>query len=206
MSNGELAIVFGAIALLIGAAILIGGYYSGQQEAAWTRFADQHGLTCDVRRFLGMIMTLTVSGNYRGRATTLGTFTRHYGRVVIAYTYVETALQSANPVGDLKIAPQGVVSTLRHWLGFNDMLIGDPASDERFFFRSSDESICRRLFASLALRQQRSALRKFDQIEIKKQTVKIQQSGVEKDTDYLKQLFDFVTALADEFERASKAS
>jgi hypothetical protein len=203
MADSEGLIFIVILVGVLGFAALIGNWYANWQKTAWEEFAQRHGLVCQVNRFLGLITSIRVSGVYRGYTITLGTFTRSYGRSSVTYTYLEAPLQSSSTL-DLRIAARGMVSTVRRWLGFKDIAIGDPEVDGRFYFRCADEALCIRLFASIDLRQRLLALRKFDELELRYQKVKIQQRGVERNGEYLTQLMEFVTAMARSYDELKK--
>jgi hypothetical protein len=166
---------------------------------AWQELARQTGLTCEVKRFLGIPTSCQVVGVYQGYAIRLGAFTRRFYRTTVIYTFIN--LPVANPRQlHLVISEKGIISTLMRWTGSPEIALGDPALDQRCAFRGSDETALRQLFTAPEVRPALLRLRQFDYLEIKVQTLHFEQKGVATEVAYLTFLLELTTTLGRVFE------
>lgn len=187
-------------ALVAGVVVLILNGLFRAQLKVWQELAQATGLRCEVKRFLGIPTSGQVVGIYQGYSINLRTFTRRYYRTTTIYTLVELPVTNPRQL-QLVISEKGFVSTIMRWLGSQEVALGDPTLDQRFVFRSSDETALRQLLSSPELRQALRRLKRFEYLEIKEQTLRFEQSGSEKDVAYLTFLLDLTTQVGQAFER-----
>jgi hypothetical protein len=82
---------------------------------------------------------------------TLDTYTVSTGKTTVTYTRLRAPY--INPEGfRFKIYPEGVFSNIGKIFNMQDIVIGDPAFDERYIIKGTDEYKVRQLFSSTKLR------------------------------------------------------
>ena len=149
---------------------------------------------------------------------TLDTYTVSTGKSSVTYTRMRAPY--VNPDGfQFTIYRRGIFSNLGKWLGMQDVTVGDPQFDEDFIIKGNDEAKLRRLFADAKLRELISAQPdihfcvKDDENRFwggqnfppDVDELYFQVTGVIKDVDRLKQLFDLFAETLDELCRTGAA-
>lgn len=132
---------------------------------------------------------------------TLDTYTVSTGHTHVTYTRMRAPY--VNPDGfRFRVWRGGFFSAVGKLLGMQDLEIGDPAFDQAYVIQGNDESKVRALFGNPRIRELISALSEFH-LEVKDDEgffgprfpegvdeLIFQVTGVLKDTDQLKRLFD----------------
>ena len=149
---------------------------------------------------------------------TLDTYVVSTGKSAITYTRMRAPY--VNPDGfQFTIYRRGIFSDIGKWLGMQDVNIGDPQFDEAFIIKGNDEAKLRRLLADARLRELISAQPtihfcvKDDENRFwggqnfppDVDELYFQVTGVIKDVDRLKQLFDLFAETLDELCRMGAA-
>ena len=149
---------------------------------------------------------------------TLDTYTVSTGKSSITYTRMRSPY--VNPDGfRFTIYRRGLFSDVGKWMGMQDVEIGDAQFDEEFIIKGNDEAKLRRLFANARLRGLISAqpdihfcVKDDDDRFWSSQNfppdvdeLYFQVTGVIKDVERLKQLFDLFAETLDELCRMGSA-
>jgi hypothetical protein len=149
---------------------------------------------------------------------TLDTYVVSTGKTAITYTRMRAPY--VNPDGfQFTIYRRGIFSDIGKWMGMQDVAVGDPQFDEDFIIKGNDEAKLRRLFADAKLRELISAQPdihfcvKADENRFwggqnfppDVDELYFQVTGVIKDLDRLKQLFDLFAETLDELCRMGSA-
>lgn len=149
---------------------------------------------------------------------TLDTYTVSTGKSSTTYTRMRAPYM--NPDGfQFTIYQRGIFSDLGKWMGMQDVAVGDPQFDEGFIIKSNDEAKVRQLFADTKLRDLVSAQPeihfcvKDDENQFWSgqnfppdvDELYFQVTGVIKDVDRLKKLFDLFAETLDELCRMGSA-
>ena len=149
---------------------------------------------------------------------TLDTYTVSTGKSSITYTRMRAPY--VNPDGfQFTIYRRGIFSDIGKWLGMQDVDIGDPQFDEDFIIKGNDEAKLRRLFADAKLRELISAQPdlhfcvKDDENRFwggqnfppDVDELYFQVTGIIKDVERLKLLFDLFAETLDELCRMGSA-
>ncbi|MBN1427239.1 MAG: hypothetical protein JXB07_02565 [Anaerolineae bacterium] len=167
-----------------------------QLEETWHMLAERTGLCYrpgDLFNFPSVV------GNYRGRPLRLSFFSPRSTHLTI----VEILLQ--NPAGwSLYLQPQDVMDTLGKAIGLRDIEIGDPAFDQKFRIGSTPPDAAARMLANDTLRTMLLTV-PLRQFALEGDRLYYAVHRLEIEIDPLCLLFDRLSSVADEVERAQKA-
>lgn len=149
---------------------------------------------------------------------TLDTYTVSTGKSSVTYTRIRAPY--VNPDGfRFNIYRRGIFSNLGKKLGMQDVTVGYPQFDDDFIIKGNDEAKLRRLFADAKLRELISAQPDIN-FSVKDDEERFwggrsfppdvdelyfQVTGVIKDVDRLKQLFDLFSETLEELCRMGSA-
>ena len=149
---------------------------------------------------------------------TLDTYVVSTGKSAITYTRMRAPY--VNPDGfRFTLYRPSIFSALGQWLGMQDVKIGEPQFDEDFIIKGNDEAKLRRLFGDARLRELITAQPTI-QFSVKDDDnafwsgrnfppdvdeLYFQVTGVIKDVDRLKQLFDLFAETLDQLCRMGSA-
>ena len=149
---------------------------------------------------------------------TLDTYTDSSGESSTTYTRMRAPY--ANPDGfQFNIYRQGVFCNIGKWLGMQDVTVGYPQFDEDFIIKGNDEAKLRRLFANAKIRELITAQPSIN-FSVRDDENKFwggrnfpadvdelyfRVTGVTKDVDRLKLLYDLFSETLDELCRMGSA-
>jgi hypothetical protein len=148
---------------------------------------------------------------------TLDTYTVSTGKSSVTYTRMRAPY--VNPDGfTFTIYRKGIFSEIGKWLGMQDVTVGYPEFDEAFIIKGNDEAKLRRLFANEKIRGLISAQPaiRFSVVDDEHQfwrsrfpegvdELYFQVTGVIKDVERLKSLYDLFSETLDELCRMGSA-
>jgi len=189
--------------------------FGPSRDEIWQQFAAAVGGNMTEGGFWGRGKVEAAHGQW---IITLDTYTVSTGKSSITYTRMRAPY--VNPEGfQFTIYRRGIFSDIGKWLGMQDVEVGEPQFDEDFIIKGNDEAKLRRLFADAKLRELISAQpdihfcvkddedrfwggRNFPP-EVDELYFRV--TGVIKDMDRLKLLYDLFSETLDELCRMGAA-
>jgi len=189
--------------------------FGPSRDEIWQQFAAAVGGNMTEGGFWGRSKVEAAHGQW---IITLDTYTVSTGKSSVTYTRMRAPY--VNPEGfQFTIYRRGVFSDIGKWLGMQDVEVGEPQFDEDFIIKGNDDAKLRRLFADAKLRELVSAQptihfcvkddedrfwggRNFPP-EVDELYFRV--TGVIKDVDRLKLLYDLFSETLDELCRMGAA-
>ena len=189
--------------------------FGPSKQEIWRQFCDQTGGKYVPARFLKGDKVEASHGQW---TVTLDTYVVSTGKTTITYTRMRAPY--VNPDGfTFTIYRKGIFSELGVLLGMQDVTVGYPEFDEAFVIKGSDEQKLRRLFSSQKIRELIGAqptirfMVKDDEMKFwgnrgfpeDVDELYFQVTGVIKDVERLKLLYDLFAETLDELCRIGSA-
>ena len=145
-----------------------------------------------------------VQATHGGWTVTLDTYAVHAGKTTIVYTRMRAPF--ANPRGfRFTIYRKGLFSEIAKWLGMQDLQVGVEPFDEEFIIKGTDEGLVRALFANPAIRDL-VARQKNIHLTVKDDELYFHVTGIIKDLDRLKLLYELFAETLDQLSDIGAAS
>jgi len=188
-------------------------WFGPSREEVWRQLSAAIGA-----RFVegGFLRSDKVEGMHGPWIVTLDNYTVHTGKVTIVYTRMRAPY--VNPDGfRFRIYRKGFFSELGKLMGMQDINIGDPLFDEAFVIQGNDERKVRALFADDTKLRALIAAQPDIHFEVKDDEgffrrfpegvdeLYFQVTGVMKDMDQLRGLFDLFAETLDQLCRIGSA-
>jgi hypothetical protein len=189
------------IALVFGLVILFSYRQRRARVRAWSELASQLGLVCDPGQNAGS--QLAMRGDYQGHPLTMDTYTHTTGtgKNRHTHTYTRMVMEVNNPAGLLlELSREGLSDKIGKRVGAQDIETGDPELDQRLVIRGQPEEAVKRVLTSAALRQPLLSISPLD-LRLENGEIRYKKSGMEKDKERLRGVFDLLSGLAAETER-----
>jgi len=190
------------------------GWFGPSKDEVWRQLSQEIGA-----EFLegGFWKGNKVQAHVDPWTVTLDTYTESSGESSTTYTRMRAPY--VNPAGfRFTIYRKGFFSDLGKLLGMQDLEVGDPEFDEAFVIQGNDESRVRTLFADPKIRQMIQAQPKL-RLTVKDSEgwfgprfpedvdeLHFQVTGVLKDVERLKALFDLFATVLDQLWRLGLAT
>jgi hypothetical protein len=189
--------------------------FGPSRDEIWQQFAGAVGGNMTEGGFWGRSKVEAAHGQW---IITLDTYTVSTGKSSVTYTRMRAPY--VNPEGfQFTVYRRGIFSDIGKWLGMQDVEVGDPQFDQDFIIKGNDEAKVRRLFADAKLRELISAQptihfcvkddedrfwggRNFPP-DVDELYFRV--TGVIKDVDRLKLLYDLFSETLDELCRMGAA-
>ena len=189
--------------------------FGPSRDEIWQQFAAAVGGNMTEGGFWGRSKVEAAHGQW---IITLDTYTVSTGKSSVTYTRMRAPY--VNPEGfQFTVYRRGIFSDIGKWLGMQDVEVGDPQFDQDFIIKGNDEAKVRRLFADAKLRELISAQptihfcvkddedrfwggRNFPP-DVDELYFRV--TGVIKDVDRLKLLYDLFSETLDELCRMGAA-
>jgi hypothetical protein len=189
--------------------------FGPSRDEIWQQFAAGVGGNMTEGGFWGRSKVEAAHGQW---IITLDTYTVSTGKSSVTYTRMRAPY--VNPEGfQFTVYRRGIFSDIGKWLGMQDVEVGDPQFDQDFIIKGNDEAKVRRLFADAKLRELISAQpdihfcvkddedrfwggRNFPP-DVDELYFRV--TGVIKDVDRLKLLYDLFSETLDELCRMGAA-
>lgn len=192
-------IFFAAFALLI--LVPVVSYLLLQSaRRAWEELAARLGMAYTPGNLFGK--GLSLSGSYRGQQITADIFTRYTGSKLRTYTRIVLFLKQAAPL-DLEIYSENLFNKVGKLLRSQDIHTGDEEIDRRFIIKGQPEEDVKRLLLAYDLRQKLAEAPALH-LKLHGQEIYYEKRGFETNENKLLALFDLMTGLAGEIERANR--
>jgi hypothetical protein len=129
-----------------------------------------------------------VQASHGGWMVTLDTYTVSNGKTTVVYTRMRAPYD--DPTGfRFTIYRKGLFTGLGKWLGMQDVNVGYEPFDEAFVIKGNDEGMLRALFSNAKLRDLIDKQKNIH-FTVKRGALHFHVTGVIKDIDRLKLLFD----------------
>jgi hypothetical protein len=187
-------------------------WFGPSREEVWRQLSEAIGARYVDGGFFKSDKVEAVHGPW---VVTLDNYAVSTGKATIVFTRMRAPY--VNPAGfRFTIYRKGLFSELGRWLGMQDIDVGDPAFDEAFVIKGTDEQKVRALFADPKLRALLAAQPAIH-FEVKDDDgffkgfpegvdeLYFQVTGVIKDVDRLHELFDLFAETLDQLCRIGSA-
>jgi hypothetical protein len=185
----------------------------GSRKELWRKLADELGARFIDKGWRGD----KVEVDHEDWTVTLDTYTVHTGKVTVVFTRLRAPF--VNPTAfRFTIYRRSVFSGLGKLLGMQDIEIGDPEFDHDFVIKATDENRVRELLSNIQIRRL-IAEQKDIQFSVKDDEgwfgtkfpdgvdeLHFQVTGIIKDIERLKLLFDLFAETLDHLCRVGAAS
>ena len=168
-----------------------------KQREAWEELARRFGLTFTP----GVIIFdgPTVNGVYHGRQVSMENVQRGGSKNKSTYTLIHFEVN--NPVGlSLSLRENNLINRTASVFGGHKIELGDTDFDQRFILKGHPEPALVELLSSISLRQallRGPALH----VDLERQSLNYERSGLETDSTRLELLFNLLNSLADGIDR-----
>ncbi len=194
---------------------LLRNLFGPSRDEIWQQFAAAVGGHFTTGGFWNGSKVEAAHGQW---TVTLDTFTVSTGKSSITYTRMRAPY--VNPAGfQFNIYRKGLFSDIGVRLGMQDVNVGQPELDENFIIKGNDEAKLRQFFANQKIRElicEQPAIRFCVRDDEEKfwggrnfppdvDELYFQVTGVVKDEDRLKQLYDLFSETLDELCRMGSA-
>jgi hypothetical protein len=189
--------------------------FGPSRDEIWQQFADTVGGSLTEAGFGSRGRVEATHGQW---TVTLDTHTVSTGKTTITYTRMRAPYVNPDSF-QFNIYRQGLFSNIGKWLGMQDVTVGYPQFDEDFVIKGNDEAKLRRLFANAKIRELIAAQPEIN-FSVRDDEEKFwggrnfppgvdelyfQVTGVIKDADRLKLLYDLFSETLDELCRMGSA-